>query len=169
MKLIPLQKKIFSEIWKDTQRRFAGYRTTKTFRWSMKQIFLFCLLQIAYCLFLSSCSTPGNIQNQKPRLLIPARQTALHTWVFSLEFFWWQFAALRSHQSERISFYPRRWKFRFKFFHRLPFGWIVWESNCNWQLAKIFSMLKKENSSSAIVTVEFLSNRNIECCSNVKS
>ena len=128
----------------------------------MTRPFLFCLLPIACCLFLFSCSTPGNIQNQNlAYLYLPEK---FH---FTPEFTVWNFSDDSSRLYVRLN--PKEFLFTRSgenFAANFSISYRLIESYDNPLLVdssrKNFTMIKKENSTTAIVAVDFLSNRNIE-------
>src|SRR5258705_12556915 len=114
----------------------------------MTRPFLFCLLPIACCLFVFSCSTPGNIQNENLAYLYqPVKQH------FSPEFTVWNFSDDSSRLYVRVN--PKEFLYtrsgenftsNFSIAYRVIESYespIVIDSS-----RKNFSMLKKENSSS---------------------
>ncbi|MBK5286747.1 MAG: GWxTD domain-containing protein [Bacteroidia bacterium] len=128
----------------------------------MNRRLLFLILNSAFCVLHFSCSTPGNIQNQNLAYLYqPVRQH------FSPEFSVWNFSDDSSRLYVRIN--PKDFLYmstgenfaaNFSIAYRLIESYenpVIIDSS-----RKTFSILKKENSSSALVTVDFLSNRIIE-------
>ena len=127
----------------------------------MTRLFLYCLLLIVYCLFLISCSTPGNIQNQNLAYLYqPVKQH------FSPEFAVWNFSNDSSRLYVRLN--PKEFLYtrsgenftaNFSIVYRLRESYespVLIDSS-----RKNFTIVKKENSIEAIVTVDFRSDRNI--------
>ena len=117
---------------------------------------------ISIFLSLFACSTPGNIQNQNlAYLYLPEK---FH---FTPEFTVWNFSDDSSRLYVRLN--PKEFLFTRSgenFTANFSIAYRVVESYDNPLLVdssrKNFSMIKKENSTAAIVTVDFLSNRNIE-------
>ncbi|HLG34055.1 MAG TPA: GWxTD domain-containing protein [Bacteroidia bacterium] len=127
-----------------------------------KNNFSFLILYSAFLILNFSCSTPGNIQNQNLAYLYqPVKQH------FSPEFAVWNFSDDSSRLYVRLN--PKEFLYtrsgenftaNFSIAYRLVESYenpLVIDSS-----RKSFSMIKKENSLSAIVTVDFLSNRNIK-------
>jgi GWxTD domain-containing protein len=127
----------------------------------MKRLLLFCLLPFAFCLFYFSCSTPGNIQNQNLSYLYqPVKQN------FTSEFTVWNFSLDSSRLYVKVN--PKEFLYtrsgenftsNFSIAYRLVESYenpLVVDSS-----RKSFSMIKKENSLEATVTVDFRSDRNI--------
>src|SRR5258706_15626072 len=112
----------------------------------MNRFFLFYLLLFAFCVFIFSCSTPGNIQNQNLAYLYqPVKQH------FSPEFAVWNFSDDSSRLYVRIN--PKEFLYtrsgenftsNFSIVYRLVESYespILIDSS-----RKMFSMLKKENA-----------------------
>src|SRR5947207_10668483 len=127
----------------------------------MSRRFFFLILHSAFLILNFSCSTPGNIQNQNLAYLY--QSVKQH---FTPEFSVWNFSDDSSRLYVRIN--PKEFLYtrsgenftaNFSIVYRLVESY---ENPLRIDSSrKTFSMLKKENSSSSVVTVEFLSNRNI--------